>query len=170
MDGWFGTNLRAARERRGLSQAALAERMKGRGFAFHTMTVNRIEQGERPPRLVEAVALAEIVNSDLSRLLRVPDQEKALADLEEFTARLRDSLNGFASSTVMLYRDHRPAVRKMIAAAEHAGLEESEISEARRLLRREPLDEVKEILERIRQEHPEWLAEPSDEATDGLDR
>jgi transcriptional regulator with XRE-family HTH domain len=61
----FGANLRAARERAGLTQEALGHRAD-----FHPTEVNRIERGLRNPGLVTTVKFADAVGTPASELLR----------------------------------------------------------------------------------------------------
>lgn len=53
------TNVRRLRETRGISQEDLAQRMADRGHAFSQATIWKIEQGKRPLKMTEAIALAE---------------------------------------------------------------------------------------------------------------
>lgn len=54
-------NLRALRERKGISQAVLAKAMKDRGWPWHQTTVTRVEGGRQPVEFGEVVDLAEIL-------------------------------------------------------------------------------------------------------------
>ena len=69
----FRTNLRRFREVQGLTQADLAASLKAEGLAFHQQTIQKIERGERQPRLAEAVAIAEALGVELDELLISPD-------------------------------------------------------------------------------------------------
>lgn len=60
-DNEIGQTVRALRERMNLSQSAFAEVIRARGLQWHQPTVSRIEDGERPLRLSEAVVLAESI-------------------------------------------------------------------------------------------------------------
>jgi Predicted transcriptional regulators len=60
----FGDNLRAARERAGLTQEAL-----GHGADFHPTEVNRIERGRRNPGLLTIVKLAKALDIPAGDLL-----------------------------------------------------------------------------------------------------
>ncbi len=82
----FADNLRRQREARGWSQGDLARRMQEAGWGnFHQTTVSRIEKGERPIRLGEAKALAEVFRLSLEVLLR-PSREAVLVEqLRQFT-------------------------------------------------------------------------------------
>ena len=60
----FGANLKAARERAGITQEALGHRAD-----FHPTEVNRIERGRRNPGLLTIVKLAEALDIPASELL-----------------------------------------------------------------------------------------------------
>lgn len=60
----FAENVRARREELGVSQGEIARRMARRGWdGFHQTTISRIEKYERPVRLGEAQALAEVLDT-----------------------------------------------------------------------------------------------------------
>lgn len=66
-DDKFAANLRALRERAGLSQSALADEMTGRGHGWHQQTVGRVESGRQAVRFSEAVDLAAILRTSTDR-------------------------------------------------------------------------------------------------------
>jgi transcriptional regulator with XRE-family HTH domain len=67
----FATNLRAARDRAGLSQRVLAAQMRQMGFRhMHQQTIAQIEAGTRSVRLGEADALASILRTNMTALMR----------------------------------------------------------------------------------------------------
>jgi transcriptional regulator with XRE-family HTH domain len=65
-DETFGANLRAMRERKGLSQAALARTMTERGKPWHQQTVAETEAGTRPLRAAEVKTLSQILGSPVA--------------------------------------------------------------------------------------------------------
>jgi transcriptional regulator with XRE-family HTH domain len=70
LDTAFGARVRAARERQGLSQKWLAEALSSRyGFQWYPTTVGKMESGERPVKLTEAVALAQTLGMLLEDLV-----------------------------------------------------------------------------------------------------
>lgn len=82
IDQNVATNLREFRERGGLSQEELAQRMSERGFGFSQATVWKIESGQRPVKISEAVALSDAL--ELPRwidLTTEPDVSRHHADL-----------------------------------------------------------------------------------------
>ena len=85
----FARRVAELRTREGFSQSELARRMIGQGFAnYSQMTVSRTEKGERPIRLSEARALAEILGEDLESMMR----DKPVAELSLEMQELESSL------------------------------------------------------------------------------
>jgi ribosome-binding protein aMBF1 (putative translation factor) len=71
-DKRFAANLRAARERKGLSQKQLAEEMFELGFRFRQQTIARIEAADRVVGVGESRALARACGTTVDALVR-PD-------------------------------------------------------------------------------------------------
>ena len=61
VDRNLAANLREGREKRGLSQEELAQRMIDLGFGFSQATIWKIEQGKRPVKFSEALALQDVL-------------------------------------------------------------------------------------------------------------
>lgn len=69
-DKTFGTRLRQARERAGISQEHLAVNLLVmHDVNWHQTTVGKTEAGERPIRLNEAVAVADLLGVPLHELV-----------------------------------------------------------------------------------------------------
>ncbi|KAA1426473.1 helix-turn-helix domain-containing protein [Nocardioides antri] len=68
----FAARVRSERERQGLSQARVADRMRLVGVDIDATAITRIERGERRVRLNEAVALAQALQLELQELV-MPD-------------------------------------------------------------------------------------------------
>lgn len=68
----FVERLRTLREANGWSQSELARRAQEAGLAFHQPTVQRIESGERPLRLSEALTLSTLFGIQLETSLGDP--------------------------------------------------------------------------------------------------
>lgn len=75
MEAVFGRRVRRARESAGLTQAQLAERMRGFGATLDPSMVAKIEAGIRPTNIAEAVALrgalgiqsvAQLIETDMT--------------------------------------------------------------------------------------------------------
>ena len=66
-DERFGANVRALREEKGMSQAALATAMTERGYPWHQQTVGRVEGGRQSVRFGEIEQLAEILRTSVDR-------------------------------------------------------------------------------------------------------
>ena len=73
--------MRTWRELHGWSQTELAERMQDRGHRWHQATVYKVEDGRRPTRLAEAVALADVLDVPLTNLIG-PDAPERVARFE----------------------------------------------------------------------------------------
>lgn len=67
----FAGRMAELRTALGMSQSELARRMVERGYESYSQTsVSRTEKGDRPIRLGEARALAEILGSDIESMMR----------------------------------------------------------------------------------------------------
>ena len=62
-------NFVIMREELGWTQTAVCERLAERGYAFGQPTLARIENGQRPVRLTEFLALADVFGLDPNTLL-----------------------------------------------------------------------------------------------------
>jgi transcriptional regulator with XRE-family HTH domain len=78
----FTAWLKSTRTAAGLSQQKVADALKAQGFTVFQQTVAKIERGERPVRLDEAVAFAGLFGATLDVALGLkPD------DSQSFTSR-----------------------------------------------------------------------------------
>jgi transcriptional regulator with XRE-family HTH domain len=70
-DLYFGTRVRAARERRGWSQEELAKRLTDKGIPVYASTIAKIESEKKPraARLGEAAGIADLFGVSLDSLL-----------------------------------------------------------------------------------------------------
>jgi len=80
--------LRGLREELGMTQKQLAERMTRRGFSIRQTTIAKIEAGQRPVRVNEAVALANILAVELGDLVDDPVASGEAAELSAEHRRL----------------------------------------------------------------------------------
>lgn len=66
MERLIGDRVRQAREARGMTQAELSQALRDRGSShFHPTTISRIEKGERPLRLSDALALSSVLDTSV---------------------------------------------------------------------------------------------------------
>src|SRR6185312_6689404 len=68
-DSIFARRLRAVRKQAEVTQKQLADRMAARGHKMLQSTVAKIESGERPVSIGEAVQLAEVLGASLMDLV-----------------------------------------------------------------------------------------------------
>lgn len=134
---WFGANLKRLREEKEISQTSFAQRMAEKGFAFHQTTVSRIEAGERPVRLSEATALAELVNATVGYLTRPPDTARVTARLEKAMSSVNNPLLGIVQNARIVTAS-RPHLRYWIEQARHANVQGWVIETAEQVLNDEP--------------------------------
>jgi transcriptional regulator with XRE-family HTH domain len=136
MDSDFRKNIRTERESRKWSQARVAKLLSDKGIdSIFTTTIAKIELGERPAKLNEAAALADVFGVSLDALigrrrLRSGDKSLPLNALAKRTtgtavaadaleAGLREHLDELQEFT--LRRDEAAAVTECERAAEALG-------------------------------------------------
>jgi len=92
-DAIFARRLREVREAIGLTQQQLADPMASTGNKIHRSTIGKIENGDRPVTVGEAVQIAGILDVDLADLLTEPatdlDVQEARMALEAAERQLR---------------------------------------------------------------------------------
>ena len=76
----FRANLVRLREGAGMTQTDLARALRDYGLAFHQQTVQRIEAGDRPLRLNEAIAVSKIFQQSLEGMTQSLDHEAEVTD------------------------------------------------------------------------------------------
>lgn len=65
----FAEWLKAARVEAGLSQQKVADALRAQGVNLHQSNFAKLERGERPVRLAEAVAMAELFGTTIDAAL-----------------------------------------------------------------------------------------------------
>jgi len=81
IDARLGRRVRDLRERRGWSQGALSEELeKWTGVDWHQTTITKVENGHRPVRASELVALGFVFNVGPAQLLGGSDGDAIVAD------------------------------------------------------------------------------------------
>lgn len=99
VDANIGRNLRTAREARGISQAELARLVGEMGVpGFHQTTIARIENGARPLRAAEAIAVCRVLEVTLEYLA----ESAASASLRNYRRSLEESVQAFRAATDQL--------------------------------------------------------------------
>lgn len=94
-DEWFGRNIKAVREEKGMSQTAVARLMRERGFtSFEQQTLSKVEAGGkgkgRGITIGEALALSQIVGVTIEALAGPPRITRLRADLRRATLDVRE--------------------------------------------------------------------------------
>lgn len=82
----FATQMRERREAKGWSQTEFARRLSEGGLRFHQTTVQRVEAGERPLKLTEALVIARVLDARFETMLRGESVEIAYNELAEMVA------------------------------------------------------------------------------------
>jgi len=126
-DERFGENLRVLRERAGMSQAALAEKMTERGISWRQNTVGRVEAGRQPARFAEIEALAEILHTSIGRFSWQSAEASATEMVYAAGARLRQRYEQVAQAVHELLAVQEAAERVI---AEHRESEWERVREA----------------------------------------
>jgi transcriptional regulator with XRE-family HTH domain len=82
-DAVFAQRMRAARIQAGITQRQVADHMRAAGYQeIHRSTVGKIEAGDRPVSLAEAVQFASLLDIRLGDLLRGGDVTAAAGAAE----------------------------------------------------------------------------------------
>lgn len=81
-DQVFARRLRALREVAQLTQRQLADQMTVAGYRMHQTTIAKIEAGDRPVVIGEAVCFASIIGVDLADLVKEPVPVEPVDDAE----------------------------------------------------------------------------------------
>jgi transcriptional regulator with XRE-family HTH domain len=122
----FGENLRTAREERSVSQVKLAQEMAARGWPWRQQTVARVESGRRMVRLGEALAVAEILGTNVGALTASAPETTAVHVLASATLKVMRAFEEIAGGTEMLL--HAQAqLRITLAEAEQVGYHDSSL-------------------------------------------
>lgn len=113
-EAMFALNLREARERMSLSQADLAKRMSALGFRWHQATVYKVENGDRPVKLGEALALAEMLQVPLRELTAPPERFHAERRTKDVILQLVSDMDAIARAASD-YHANAPKLRDWLA-------------------------------------------------------
>lgn len=139
---WFGENMKAERERSGESQTGLAKKMADLGFPFHQTTIRRIEAGQRPVQLAEALALSTILGQSLGRLTHQPRRLRLIDMLDRHMITVAHALDEVERGTHTALTN-RKSLAESIDRARAGGVDDELIRTAERLLHEEPEDYVR---------------------------
>ena len=160
-DQSFAANLRALREKAGMSQKDLATAMSKRGVPWHQQTVGRIEAGQQQVRFAEAVEAAAVLKTSLDRLTWTSQEASVAILLDQSIARTEIAYKQIAGWTrIMLFAQRQ--LETTAGEAERASFHDSDRIKGRVREARDVLDLIpEEAVETGRQDH-EHLIEPGD--------
>lgn len=89
----FGRQMKAARAKKGITQAALEDRLQDDfGLGLDTSGITRIEAGTREPRLSEVLAISAILSLELNDLTPALDLNRLMSDLTQQMLESRGTL------------------------------------------------------------------------------
>lgn len=111
----FAEQMKERRVAKGLSQTELAKVIARQGLRFHQTTVARIEEGEQPLKLVEALAIAGVLEMDLRQFVQVDPStrfDQSASAMQERLAAAQGPLVGAATYLNMIAKllDRHPEV------------------------------------------------------------
>jgi transcriptional regulator with XRE-family HTH domain len=105
-----------------MTQKALADAMKIRGWKWSQATVWSVEKGDRPLRLTEAVDVATILEVDVSEFLNDPV-------MASYSKEMADTLQGQVhaareiTASITKYLEHRERLHVLIQDAHARGID-----------------------------------------------
>ena len=114
----FAQRLRGCRDELGMTQQQVADRMTRQGFSMKQTTIAKIEAGQRPVRINEAVALANILGLQLVDLVGDPVASGEVAELDAERRRLVREIIEFEGQVNSLRAAHATTQVQLMEAAE----------------------------------------------------
>jgi len=121
LDAFFGSRLRDIRDAAGLTQQQLASQMNATGHKMHRSAIAKIESGDRPVSLWEAVQLARILGVEMRELITDADAKREKA--QERLVRARAAVGGLQIELNNHFRQVEEA--QVLLADTEARLEEA---------------------------------------------
>jgi transcriptional regulator with XRE-family HTH domain len=139
----FGGNLRAMRERSGMSQADLARAMTERGKPWHQQTVTEAEAGRRPLRLSETKTLSQILGTTVTAFTWEPAEINESRLVYDAGTQVKLAWEAVAEA-VFLLMIHRSRAGSTIRQHRHSKYErvQAAIEDVKARMREHPLDEA----------------------------
>jgi transcriptional regulator with XRE-family HTH domain len=133
-ESYLPENLRALRGRKGISQAAVADAMRDRGWPWHQTTVHRIESGQQMPGFGETVDLAHVLGVTTDRLTWSGPEAAESGEVAIVHGRLREAWRETAAAAARLHAARSGAERTI---AERQGSAYARVRDAARGLAEE---------------------------------
>jgi transcriptional regulator with XRE-family HTH domain len=119
----LAANIKAARERKDMSQREVAELMREQKQAWHQQTVAQVEAATRTVGAVELNILADILGTSMDALMRPADLERAASDILSAAAKVRENRRKLADATARFDTDVA-WLRRLLDKAREKGLAE----------------------------------------------
>lgn len=121
-DALFARNMVTFRERAGISQADLVERLNELGWASaYQTTISRIEKGTRPARIGEARMIARALQVDLAQLTLSAAESLSVSRLSYAREKLRETLQAIRLDTHR-WAKARDALRDLVDSMKADGI------------------------------------------------
>lgn len=142
-DHLVGQNMQRLRQAARLSQAQVADGLRQRGHGFQQQTVLKVEKGDRPLRLREAVDVSEVIGCEVHELYDSKQFEvltaargvyMALSDLASAYRSLLGEHERLRRSVASEERGHQPAWVEELLAMTNAELLDTALDAVRQEL------------------------------------
>lgn len=111
----FARQLRLIRQRSGMTQRQLADAMTVTGSKMHASAIAKIEAGDRPVKIGEAVELAGILGVPLAGLL-TSDTSREVLDAQLAVASLRRAADRYSDHIRQLEVLRENTIQRLAAA------------------------------------------------------
>lgn len=150
----FISAMKIRREALGLTQGELSKKMKEAGWsAMHPTTISRIESGERPVRMGEAIGISSALGASLVNMFYPSELFNAANELEKEVLLAGDS-ESHIRNEVRAYEHHRlmtsvnlDKLQELLSAdADNSRVPTVLISRAKRIISQDVLDLVNDEL------------------------
>ena len=138
-----GANLRSLRERKGISQAALAQQMSERGKPWHQSTVYRVESGIQALQLDETEYLAEILGSTVTAFTWEPAEINESRLVYDAGTQVKIAWDAVAEAVfeLMIHRSRAGSTIRQHRGSKYERVQDA-IEDVRARMREYPLDEA----------------------------
>ena len=142
-DETFGGNLRAMRERNGMSQADLAHAMTEQGKPWHQQTVAETEAGRRPLRLAETKTLSQIFGTTVMAFTWEPAEINESRLVYDAGTQVKLAWDAVAEAVfeLMIHRSRAGSTIRQHRGSKYQRVQDA-IEDVKARMREYPLDEA----------------------------